>query len=56
MTQADDPLKLDKNPTPKDEARDFQNPDERLKAAGNDAPLFKFEQGGVGQNQSAMPS
>jgi hypothetical protein len=35
-TAAEEPqLKLDKNPSAKEEAKDFQNPDERLQAANN---------------------
>ena len=51
MTQADDPLKLDKNPTPKDEARDFQNPDERLKAAdyAHEIALIAHRKGTIGR-------
>lgn len=51
MNMPKEPLKVEQNPTPRDEAREFENPDERAKAAarGHELALLKAKTGWIGR-------
>jgi hypothetical protein len=51
MVEEAPPLELERNPSPKEEAKDFQNPDERMAAARNahELALINARRGYVGK-------